>query len=186
MNRKTILALVLAAAASSIFAEGQAPASQADGSRAGAPNAAQAAKAEQVTLNGVLAFVDDKPAIKTESATVLLAMPDFFRYAYFDGFKAGVAVKARGLLVTPPERNADPSIPTLIAEEVTIGSKTYVFPRAAQNGPGPDLGASNPGPSNDKGKGLSAPSASGSSGKGIGGDMGGPGDMGWDGWSRRP
>lgn len=116
-----------------------------------------------VTLVGNLTFVDDRPAIKTGSDTALLEMPNFFKYAYFDGIKAGAAVKVTGRLITPPAfdnrpqadkagedakatteapANALKALPILISKEVTIGEKTYIIvsgaresDRAPQGGP---------------------------------------------------
>jgi hypothetical protein len=101
-----------------------------------------------VTLNGSLTFVDDRPAIKTGADTAFLVMPNFFKYAYFEGIKAGAAIKATGMLITPPAfddkpmadkagqdakaaaeapANAPKALPVLIAKEVTIGEKTYII-----------------------------------------------------------
>jgi hypothetical protein len=106
-----------------------------------------------VTLVGNLTFVDDRPAIKTGDDTVLLEMPNFFKYAYFEGLKAGAAVKASGMLITPrafsdkPQTdkggqdvkaateapgNAPKALPVLIAKEVTIGEKTYIIVNEAR------------------------------------------------------
>jgi hypothetical protein len=101
-----------------------------------------------VTLVGNLTFVDDRPAIKAGADTVLLEMPNFFKYAYFDGIKAGATVKVTGRLITPPASDNRPqadkagedakaaaeapvntpkALPVLIAKEVTIGEKTYII-----------------------------------------------------------
>jgi len=95
---------------------------------------------KEVALSGVLAFVGDEPAIKTESGTVLIEMPRFYYYAYIDGLKAGMAVKATGLLIQAPA--GDKSAQSrLAATELSINGKTYVIVRAGAEAFGPGRGA---------------------------------------------
>jgi hypothetical protein len=116
--RRGLLSILLAAIAAAGFAQAQAPAQAQASKRSPSPQSAP------TTLSGVLAFVDEMPAIKTESATILLSMPRFFEYAYQEGFKAGMAIKARGRLLDKQDRSGRTA---LIAEEVAIGGKTYVI-----------------------------------------------------------
>jgi len=37
----------------------------------------------ETTLEGTLFFERDRPGVKTANGSVMLHMPDFFRYAYF-------------------------------------------------------------------------------------------------------
>jgi hypothetical protein len=143
--KKFTLAFVIAALAAALSA--QAPASQKDGGPGMPP---QAGKAVETTISGVLVFVDDKPAIKTDAGTVFLAMPDFYKYAYTDGIKAGVTVKATGMLIAQPAgpapdgavaapdakgakaassdaKGAKAGESVIIAKEVSIGAKTYII-----------------------------------------------------------
>jgi hypothetical protein len=124
------------------------------------------------SVNGALIFIDDRPAIKTDNGTVFLAMPDFFKYAYLDGIKAGAAIKATGMLVPQPapkpapaaqasttassgsDKTIQPGQATLVATEVTIGAKTYIIVAGEPNSnrghagaPGSDRG---PGPGDDR------------------------------------
>jgi hypothetical protein len=99
------------------------------------------------STSGTLVFVDDRPAIKADSGTVFLEMPDFFKYAYLDGIKAGATVKATGMLVSPGAPRAMASAGSdkapqsgqavLVAKEVTIGAKTYII---VAGGPNPNRG----------------------------------------------
>jgi hypothetical protein len=144
------IALVLVVAAFAAAVNAQAPAPQKDGEKGTPP---QDGKAVEATVSGVLAFVDDRPAIKADSGMILLAMPDFYKYAYIDGFKAGQTVKASGMLVVQPS-SSEPAAQgdktgesVLIAREVTIGARTYVVVRGAPDqcpegrcGPGGDRG----------------------------------------------
>lgn len=145
--RKSLFALALIALSAALFA--QAPAASKDGPAGPAP---QAAKAAQATLTGVLTFVDDRPAIKTDSGTIFLAMPDFYKYAYTDGIKAGSSVKATGLLIGQGDAK-DGGQPTLVAKELSVGSKTYIVvggaPSAGPEGRGP--GGPMPGPGGPQG-----------------------------------
>jgi hypothetical protein len=103
-------------------------------------------QSKKATIAGVLVFVGEKPAIKTESATVILSMPRFYEYAYAEDYKAGIAIQAKGELRTAPDKSSQA---TLIADEVAIGSKIYVIVAGGQEkGPGgrggtlpPDAGA---------------------------------------------
>lgn len=143
--KRIALALVVATLAAAVCAQAQGPIFG-PGPREG--------RAVETTVTGVLAFIDDRPAIKTDSGIVLLAMPEFYKYAYIDGIKAGQAVKASGALVAPPSApapkgpadkavKADPKAQPeakvgdsiLVAKEVTIGARTYVIV-----GRGPELG----------------------------------------------
>jgi hypothetical protein len=155
--KRLSFALALIALSAALFAQAQTPspdqAQTPSPDQAKAPGAPQqmAPQATLVTLNGTLTFIDDRPAIKTDTDTVYLEMPNFFKYAYFDGIKAGVAVKATGMLVTPPAFNQKPQDPkdgkaaaaapataqkplsVLIAKEVTIGNKTYIIASDARD-----------------------------------------------------
>jgi hypothetical protein len=131
--RKASIILVLIALAAAVAAQGQAPAPQKDGAPGAPPAASQPI---EETLSGVLAFADDNPAIKTDSGTVLLSMPQFYKYAYEEGFKAGMAVKAKGFLLSPQSKADKSAQPVLLAEEVTIGSKTYIIVGGGHEGPG--------------------------------------------------
>lgn len=142
--KKLVFALALAACVAALSAQTPGPGAQQDKRPNSPPPAAQASK---VTLSGVLAFVDERPAIKTDSATVLLEMPDFFKYAYFDGIKAGAAIKVTGALMAAPpaldDKGQSPSVgkpdaktaaasaplqlAAIDAQEVTIGASTYVI-----------------------------------------------------------
>jgi hypothetical protein len=110
--RKATLAIALVAMALALSAQGQKQSMPAMGIAA------------MTSLSGTLVFVDDRPSIKTDSGTVFLEMPDFFKYAYLDGIKAGAAVKATGMLVTPGAPQSGQAI--LVAKEVAIGAKTYI------------------------------------------------------------
>jgi hypothetical protein len=125
--------LATAAAVASAQAIAQAPAN------GGAQPPAQGTLPQppaQAALSGSLVFVDDRPAIKTDSATVLLSMPRFFEYAYRDGFKAGAAIKAQGFLAQP-QSDDKAALGTLLVQELTIGNKTYII----VGGPGDGKGA---------------------------------------------
>jgi hypothetical protein len=122
--------------------QGQAQAAQAAGQGVQQPPAplapppAPPLPASKTTVLGVLAFVDSQPAIKTDGATVLLLMPRFYMYAYQKGYKAGVAIKATGMLASSPDKAAPAAI---VAEEVAIGSDTYIVV-PADRPPAPRLG----------------------------------------------
>jgi len=124
--KRNSLVILLALFASSVF-------SQPSGiSTAGQPPKTDrpAAPAIQAVLSvsGSLAFVDDRPAIKTtDGKTLFLEMPRFYYYAYTEGFKAGTQVKARGILISAPEGSLEPGQNILVAEEVVIGGKTYII-----------------------------------------------------------
>jgi hypothetical protein len=141
--RKLIQVLIPLALAATVAVHAQAPAPMKGDVPCGPPHAPPVV----TSLTGVLAFVDDKPAIKADSGTMLLIFPDFFRYAYFEGYKAGVAIKAKGILIAPPippQDTASQSIPAVpskfIAKELTIGAKTYIIvdgpPRHGMKGRG--------------------------------------------------
>jgi hypothetical protein len=85
---------------------------------------AKTTHAPLVIETGVLVFVDHKPAIKTSSGTSFLMMPEFYKHAFFEGFKADMTVKATGYLVAAPNKS---SHPTLVAREVVMGNKTYII-----------------------------------------------------------
>lgn len=126
--KKLTLVIVLAVAAAALFAQG-------------APGAA--AKPALTSVSGTLAFVDERPAIKTDSGTVYLVMPDFYKYAYLDGIKAGAAIKATGMVISDES--------TMIAKEVSVGSKTYII---VGEGPrGERGGAAEPGQGREPGQG---------------------------------
>jgi hypothetical protein len=157
--KKLTLIIALTVATAALFAQG------APGAAPGRSGAEPSAFAKTASVSGTLVFVDDRPAIKTDSGTVYLAMPEFYKYAYLDGIKAGAAVKATGILVSAPaeppaaqapQPTAQGAIPssaspsasasgkapqsaetTIIAKEVTIGSKTYII---VGGGPGGFLG----------------------------------------------
>lgn len=96
-------------------------------------------------VTGILAFVGDQPVITVEGKNLVLAMPDFYYYAYSDGFKAGMAVTARGLVLAAPEGTKDGDVQgVFIPKELTVNGKTYVIVGAAQPGPSPREGT--PGP----------------------------------------
>jgi hypothetical protein len=142
--KKLVFALLLAVCATALFAQTPGPGSQQDKMPNMPP---EAAPMNKVTVSGVLTFVDERPAIKTDTATVLLEMPDFFKYAYTDGIKAGAAIKVVGVLMTPPPAplgknqaaaagqpdpktaaaNASVQLAVINAQEVAIGSMTYVI-----------------------------------------------------------
>jgi hypothetical protein len=146
--KKLVFALALAACAAALSAQALGPGSQQDKMPNMLPQGSpSAAPMNRVTVSGILTFVDDRPAIKTDTATVLLEMPDFFEYAYTDGIKAGATIKVVGALMTPPPAPADKvqasaagqpdtkaaaanaSVPLAVidAQEVMIGSRTYVI-----------------------------------------------------------
>jgi hypothetical protein len=78
--------------------------------------------AMETTLLGTLFFEGDHPGVKTANGSVLLHMPDFFRYAYFEGIKPEAQVKVRGL-VRQSIVKGEHSV--IHAREVSIGSKTF-------------------------------------------------------------
>ena len=140
--RKIALLLIPLALSATVALNAQAPA-----------GTSPEARPVETSLSGVLAFVDDKPAIKTDSGTLLLMFPDFFKYAYFEGYKAGVAIKAKGLLIAPPAppqdaalQTASPPSPKFIAKELTISAKTYII----VDGPPRPSPKGHPRPSKDK------------------------------------
>lgn len=128
--RKFIQLLIPLALAATVAAHAQAPAPMpGDG-----PDSPPPLRPVETSLTGVLAFVDDKPAIKADSGTILLVFPDFFRYAYFQGYKAGVSIKAKGFLVTLPAPPQDATVQSsqavqskFDAKELTIGAQTYII-----------------------------------------------------------
>jgi len=79
-------------------------------------------KVMETTLMGTLFFEGDRPGVKTANGSVLLHMPDFFRYAYFEGIKPDAQVKVRGLV---RQSNVKGEYSVMHAREVSIGSKTY-------------------------------------------------------------
>jgi hypothetical protein len=125
--RKIPLAIIMASLAVMAAPQGQSPATQ-KGQALGAPPAGT--QAVETTVTGILAFVGDAPAVKTDGGTVLLSMPDFFKYAYAQGFKAGISVKATGFLSQGQQR-ADTSAKAgqsmIIAKEVVIGNTTFII-----------------------------------------------------------
>jgi hypothetical protein len=76
----------------------------------------------ETTLTGTLFFDNDRPGVKTSNGSVMLHMPDFFRYAYFEGIHPDSVVKVRGL-VRQSKVAGEHSI--IHAREVSIGKKTY-------------------------------------------------------------
>lgn len=133
--KKSNLAILMTLVASSVFA--QAPGTPAPGTQ---PKGDRPTARIEVTVTGTLVFVDDRPAIKAaDGKTVFLEMPRFYYYAYTEGFKAGIPVKARGVLLSAPEGSGNPAQDVLAAGEVTIGGKTYVIVGGPQGmGRGPD------------------------------------------------
>ncbi|HUX37828.1 MAG TPA: hypothetical protein VMV44_07985 [Rectinemataceae bacterium] len=100
------------------------------------------------SLSGTLAFVDEAPVIKVGETSYLIVMPRFYYYAYVEGFKAGMAVSARGRVLRAPDLakasvgapGSAPVILIFIPEELSINGKTYVIvgqERASMPG-GPD------------------------------------------------
>jgi len=77
----------------------------------------------EVVLTGTLTFVDQRPALKSSQGTVALHMPDFFRYAYFEGFKADSEIQARGRLRHSRDWEGWDA---LDVEDIVIGGKTYI------------------------------------------------------------
>jgi len=74
------------------------------------------------TLLGTLFFDGEHPGVKTATGPVMLHMPDFFRYAYFEGIKPEAQVKVRGL-VRQSTIKGEHSV--MHARELSIGTKTY-------------------------------------------------------------
>ena len=87
------------------------------------------------SLSGTLAFVDEEPVLKVGEVAYLLVMPRFYYYAYVDGFKAGMAVNARGRILRSPDlAKASVGAPGsaavilfFIPEELSVNGKTYVI-----------------------------------------------------------
>ncbi len=76
----------------------------------------------ETTLEGTLFFERDRPGVKTANGSVMLHMPDFFRYAYFEGIKPEAKVKVRGLVRQSVDKGEHS---VMHAREVTIGSTTF-------------------------------------------------------------
>jgi hypothetical protein len=87
-----------------------------------APYAQQQEAPKTVTIEGKLVFIDSYPAVQTKDKTYILRMPRFYYYAYTDGIKEGVQVKAEGyeLPAFPGQEK-----PFFAATKATIGAKTY-------------------------------------------------------------
>ena len=142
--RRLKLVLILAALAAALAAQGQAPA-QPKGGENGAPGLPPAFRPIETTVSGALAFVGDSPAIKAEGGTVLLSMPNFYKYAYTEALKAGMTVKATGFLLEPQAaadkgdksaKAAQASQSVLIAKEVVIGDRTFIIVGGGPEGGG--------------------------------------------------
>jgi len=101
----------------------------------GAPLPQSREAPQETTLSGVLAFVGEEPAIKTDSGTVLLEMSKFYFYAYTDGLKAGMAVKVTGFMMKPAGQKAGQQ--KFVVSEMTINGKTYKIARGPDDRGGP-------------------------------------------------
>ncbi len=123
-----IMAIDLVAAQQDISGS---PAPLQQGGSSGAP--AEFAPPRTTTLNGFLAFANEKPVIRTDGRDVFLAMPEFYKYAYFAGFKAGIAVKATGFIIVQQEKDDKAAQSTLFAKEVVIGETTYIIVGSGPN-----------------------------------------------------
>ena len=75
------------------------------------------------TLSGTLFFDGETPCVKTPRGMVVFHMPDFFRFAYFEGIRPDVQVKVRGQVRHP---GAEGGHPVMHANEVTVGTKTFL------------------------------------------------------------
>ena len=74
------------------------------------------------TLVGSLFFEGGRHGVRTSSGAVLLHMPDFSRYAYFEGIKPEAQVKVCGH-VQHSKVKGEHSV--MHAREVTVGTKTF-------------------------------------------------------------
>ncbi len=74
------------------------------------------------TLSGSLFFDGVHPGVKTATESFMLHMPDFFRYAYFEGIKQDTQVKVRGLV---RESRVKGEHSVIHARELSIGNKTF-------------------------------------------------------------
>jgi len=92
---------------------------------------------QAASLEGTLAFVDQRPVLQAKDRSYLFAMPRFWFYAYTDAIKAGAAIKADGFLL-PTLPGQDKAV--FVVTKAVINGKTYDF-TTGKEGWGRRLGA---------------------------------------------